>query len=277
MTGPGEGARDVDGEGARELRIDDLAREAGTTVRNVRAYQDRGLLAPPRRDGRVAYYGEDHLARLGLIGSLLERGFTLGNIAELIEGWHNGLGLGDLLGLGSQVAAPFTDEVADVGTPAEITERYGLAPDDRSAVERSLAVGLVEVDGDELRVPSPRLLRAGIELHRAGVPFDALFDELRRLRADIEVVAERMVRLIVTHVFEPHLVDGLPDPSKAAELAEAMTRIRPLATTVVDAELARALQARSTAELGARLTELLAAHEAAAPTADPEPADAAPA
>ena len=35
---------------AIDYRIDELAREAGTTVRNVRAYQDRGLLPPPRLD-----------------------------------------------------------------------------------------------------------------------------------------------------------------------------------------------------------------------------------
>src|SRR3546814_2435836 len=32
-----------------EYTIDELARVAGTTVRNVRAYQDRGLLSPPER------------------------------------------------------------------------------------------------------------------------------------------------------------------------------------------------------------------------------------
>lgn len=31
-----------------EYRIDELARLAGSTVRNIRAYQDRGLLPPPR-------------------------------------------------------------------------------------------------------------------------------------------------------------------------------------------------------------------------------------
>ena len=46
-----------------DYRIDDLARAAGTTVRNVRAYQERGLLPPPRREGRVALYGDAHLAR----------------------------------------------------------------------------------------------------------------------------------------------------------------------------------------------------------------------
>lgn len=243
-----------------ELRIDDLARAAGTTVRNVRAYQDRGLLAAPRRSGRVALYDQDHLARLRLIGSLLERGFSLANIGELIDGWREGLGLGELLGLGTEVAAPFSDEVADVGTPAEIAERYGLPLDDPVAAAEALAFGLVEVAGDRLRVPSPRLLHAGIELQRAGVPSAALFAELRALRADIEGVADRMVRLITTHVFDPHLADGLPDPAVAAELAEALARIRPLATTVVNAELARALQARSTAELTTRLGELLAAH-----------------
>ena len=37
----------------REFTIDELARVAGTTVRNVRAYQDRALLAPPERRGRA--------------------------------------------------------------------------------------------------------------------------------------------------------------------------------------------------------------------------------
>ncbi|MDT7598572.1 MAG: hypothetical protein QOK26_649, partial [Pseudonocardiales bacterium] len=41
-----------------EYRIDELARFAGTTSRNVRAYQERGLLPPPRKEGRVGIYTE---------------------------------------------------------------------------------------------------------------------------------------------------------------------------------------------------------------------------
>ena len=62
----------------RQLRIDDLARESGVSVRNVRAYQERGLLQPPQRVGRVAFYGEEHLKRLSVIVSLLERGYKIG-------------------------------------------------------------------------------------------------------------------------------------------------------------------------------------------------------
>src|SRR5687768_2206317 len=99
-----------------DYRIDDLAREAGATVRNVRAYQDRGLLPPPRREGRVGIYTDAHLARLRLIGQLLERGYTLANIAELVDAWERGHGLGDLLGLGAALAEPFSDEA-----PARLT------------------------------------------------------------------------------------------------------------------------------------------------------------
>ena len=37
--------------GEAEYTIDELAREAGATVRNIRAYQERGILPPPRRQG----------------------------------------------------------------------------------------------------------------------------------------------------------------------------------------------------------------------------------
>ena len=46
-----------------EYSIDELARVAGTTVRNVRAYQDRGILPPPERRGRNGVYNHTHLAR----------------------------------------------------------------------------------------------------------------------------------------------------------------------------------------------------------------------
>jgi DNA-binding transcriptional MerR regulator len=244
-----------------DLRIDDLAHAAGTTVRNVRAYQDKGLLPPPRRDGRVAWYSPAHLARVRLVGSLLERGFTLANIGELLDRWGQGQELGDLLGLGRQLTGPFTDEVADTGTPAEITERYGLDLDDLDAAAESLRLGLVEIapDGATIRVPSPRLLRAGVELHRAGMPYADLFAELHRLRADVEAIAERFVHLVTRTVIEPRLVDGLPIPGEAAELGELVQRIRPLATTVVSAELARALRLRARAELGERLSDAVAA------------------
>lgn len=262
-----DGQPDVDAGQAEGLRVDEVARVAGTTVRNVRAYQDRGLLPPPRRVGRIAWYGPDHVDRLKLIGSLLDRGFTLASIGTLLDAWTQGLDLGQLLGLGAQLVGPYSDEAPDEGPLAEVAERYGLVLDDAEGVGQALAFGLVEVDGDHIRVPSPRLLRAGLELRAVGVPVEVLFDELRRLRADAEAMADRFVPMVVANVLDPHFVDGMPPEGKAPELAAVVQRIRPLATTVVAAELARALQARAEAELGARVTALLAEARGAEPEA----------
>src|SRR6185437_14658101 len=44
---------------ADELTIDELARETGMTVRNIRAHQSRGLLPPPEVRARTGYYGPE--------------------------------------------------------------------------------------------------------------------------------------------------------------------------------------------------------------------------
>src|SRR2546425_8094285 len=126
-----------------EYRIDELAREANTTVRNVRAYQDRGLLPPPRRSGRVGLYTDAHLARLRLIGQLLERGYTLANIAELVSAWERGQDIGELLGLEAALVQPWSDEVAGTITTDELNEIFG---DDPDALREAVKLGLLEPD-----------------------------------------------------------------------------------------------------------------------------------
>ena len=46
-------ARPNSASGSGEYRIEELARLAGTTTRNIRVYRDRGLLHPPLRVGRL--------------------------------------------------------------------------------------------------------------------------------------------------------------------------------------------------------------------------------
>jgi DNA-binding transcriptional MerR regulator len=89
-------------------RIEDLAYRSGTTVRTIRAYQDRGLLPPPGRRGRANVYDASHLARLRQIAGLLQRGFTLASIKELLEAWDTGRGLGAVLGLDDAAGRPWS-------------------------------------------------------------------------------------------------------------------------------------------------------------------------
>jgi DNA-binding transcriptional MerR regulator len=242
----------TNGGGRGEYRIDELAQRAGTTVRNVRAYQDRGLLAPPRRVGRVGIYDDRHLSRLRLINQLLERGYSLANIAELVTAWEQGHNLGELIGLEAAHTGPWSDEVPITVDAADLAAVFG--EDDR-ALDTAIRLGIIEPDGERFRINSPRLFQAGAELVAAGIPLDAVMANARALQRDMDRVAARFVQLVTTHVFDP-LGDRLPK-EEVPRLAEVVQRLRPLAQMAVDAELARAMERQVRAQLGDRLGRLL--------------------
>jgi DNA-binding transcriptional MerR regulator len=68
-----------------DLTIEQLAAESGMTVRNIRAHQARGLIAPPEVRMRVGYYGPEHVAALQLIRELQHDGFNLAAIKRLLS------------------------------------------------------------------------------------------------------------------------------------------------------------------------------------------------
>src|SRR5829696_7345551 len=68
-----------------DLTIDDLAREVGLSVRNVRSHQARGLLPPPEVRGRIGYYGPEHINRIRLIQELQAEGMKLDGIKRLLR------------------------------------------------------------------------------------------------------------------------------------------------------------------------------------------------
>ena len=68
------------------MRISDLARAGGVGVETVRFYQRKGLLAVPRGDAPAGrHYDEEDLRRLRYIKQAQTAGFTLAEIARLIE------------------------------------------------------------------------------------------------------------------------------------------------------------------------------------------------
>jgi DNA-binding transcriptional MerR regulator len=79
--------------------IDELARVAGVTARNLRAFQSQGLLAAPRLVGRVGRYDPSHLDRVRAVQRLQARGFSLAGIKALFDAHDQGQTLGAILGL----------------------------------------------------------------------------------------------------------------------------------------------------------------------------------
>ncbi|MFJ7048255.1 MerR family transcriptional regulator [Streptomyces sp. NPDC101112] len=203
--------------------MEELAREAGITVRTLRFYRERRLIPPPRREGRIAWYDDTHLARLRTISALLERGHTLNGIAELAEAFDQGRDVGELLGLG----AP-TEETPVRLTPEALADHFGdqATPENLSA---ALDLGYLATDGGEIVHISRRLLEVSAALVREGIPLADVLATGRQVRTHAEALATLFTDLILNH----------PDHTP-----EDLERLRPLAKSVAEAELSMALDRR---------------------------------
>lgn len=137
------------------LTVDELAEVTGVSVRNIRYYASLGLLPPPERRGRIAYYGPEHRARLDLTVALQDHGFTLHAIERYLARLPEDVTVEDLAMQRAMITSwttPDAEEVLrdigrelrrlglsrDVITAAhELTERHldALATDLRTLLE----------------------------------------------------------------------------------------------------------------------------------------------
>ena len=231
----------MDQSGSEGMRIADLARASSLSVRNIREYQDRGLLPPPRRDGRLAWYDEEHLVRLRLISRLLDRGYTIAVIRDLLDAWSAGRDLHDVLGLETTVSRPWTDEQPGRATLLQLRRRFRgqLTP---GRLRRAVRLGLVEPSGAGFTVPSPRLLDAGTDLVAAGIPLTTVLDLVEHVQADLAVPADRFVRMVLDQLIPPGTPDGLPRGDELPEATRTVETLRPHAQLAVTALFARAMR-----------------------------------
>ncbi|MFB6809040.1 MerR family transcriptional regulator [Streptomyces sp. NPDC056387] len=247
--GTDEGADGGAEGGAHRARYrrEELASAAGVKVRNLRYYQERGLLPPPRREGRIAWYSADHLTRLRLISDLLGRGYTVNGIAELLHAWEAGGGLSQLLGLERAMTRDWVQEEPVTMTLTELRELFGpaaTAEDTRRAAE----LGYVRIEGDRVTHQSRRLLEATLTLVHQGVPLAEVLDAGDFVQAQAAALADRFVGLFRRHVVGPDGLEHL-SASQLDHISEAAAALRPVAGEVVAAEFARAMARRVEAEV----------------------------
>lgn len=239
---------------AGELTIDALAHEGGSTVRNVRAYQDRGLLPPPTRRGRKGFYSQLHLARLRLIVGLLGRGFSLGNIQELVAAWQQGRELSEVLGLEDELTRPWSREVPTLVSATGLARLLGgYRPSD---LARAIELGIIDREGLRFRVVSPKIVTVASELSRIGVPIADLLDIMAGLRRNVEVVAEQFITVIVRALD----LEGdrlLPSSTDVSQVATLIARLRAQVGDAVEAEASRAIEAALDKFLGKRLSQVI--------------------
>lgn len=252
-----------------EYRIEELASVTGTTVRTLQSYRNKGLLPPPRRQGRVALYSDDHVARLDLIADLIARGYSLNAASEVLEGLGRGDRIRDLLGLDDTIEdAPVAAPVVTIGQLAA-----SIGQDD-AEMARLVDLGVLRPTGDAYDGPPadqphqidlPAVLNAGTALVAAGIPLSAVIDEGFRLRHDAQVIARRFVELAVRHVIDE---GALTPGSPASSVTDLVQELVPHAPTVVAELVDAALRDSIHDEIARQIGHLLSAEEAAAADAD---------
>jgi DNA-binding transcriptional MerR regulator len=226
-----------------EYRIEELARLAGTTTRNIRVYRDRGLLHPPLRVGRIALFNDTHLTRLRLVTSLLDRGYNIAHVHEMLSAWEQGKNLGDMLGLESAIAGSWATEKPE---RMSVPDAKRLVDDD-AGFERLIGLGVVRLEdsGDvqEAVVVRPKLIEAFNEIRQYGVASEKLIDLHEQIAPLIDQISGLLVQTGVEHVVH-HIKPGaaLPPDTEVAELITMLVRFRTQAVSAVSATLAFSIE-----------------------------------
>jgi len=238
-----------------EYRIDDLARLAGTTTRNIRVYRDRGLLHPPLRVGRIALFNDTHLTRLRLITSMLDKGYNIAHVHEMLNAWEQGKDVGDMLGLESAIAGSWATEKPERMSVADAKRLV----DDDAGFERMFGLGIIRLEDGEAVVVRPKLIEVFNEIRQYGVATDKLIDLHAGITPLIDQISGMLVQAGIEHVLDRIKPgEALPPDTEVAELITMLVRFRTQAVSAVSATLAFSIESTIESAVGQILGDFIA-------------------
>jgi DNA-binding transcriptional MerR regulator len=222
------------------MRVEDLAGRADVSVDTIRFYQKRRLLPPPAREGRVGWYGPEHLERLGRIRELQGRGLTLALIGRLVRG--------ELDPVDEPLAAALVSADAEGDVPeafltlAELADSSGVPLALLEAVAREgLLVPRVHDGEARYTEADARIVGIGLRLLEEGLPLPDLLALARRQHETTRAIAEEAVAMFDAYVRAPLRAADLSDDEKAQRLVEAFKVLLPSVTALVAHHFRRVL------------------------------------
>ena len=213
-----------------EMRVEQLSVQADVSVDTIRYYQSKSLLSPPRREGRIAWYGDEHLARLTRIRTLQQRGFTLATIARLVSGELDAADealLSQLSGLTKADDDVTGDEVGGLVALDEPT--YTL---DELATLTAMPLALLKaLEAEGLLIPTRRggqprytdadvaASQAGLRLLEWGIPLTDLLELARRHNEATEATARQAVEMFARQIRDPLRAGARPDALSESDVS----------------------------------------------------------
>jgi DNA-binding transcriptional MerR regulator len=204
------------------------------TVRTVRFYASEGLLPPPRRQGRVAYYDQRHRLRLDLIRTLQEHGYTLSAIQRVLDRIPEDAPPAEYA-VQSAVLAPWLPDQTEDVDRAALERRLGARLEDEQ-LDYLAAVGALVRRADGRFAVSPAMLGHAAELMTLPVPPDVLRESAAIIAEHATAVANGLTELFARAIWGPYQRGEIDHEQVVAIL----DRMRPLALQGLLGAFARA-------------------------------------
>jgi DNA-binding transcriptional MerR regulator len=220
-------------------RVEQLAAACDVSVDTVRYYQSRGLLPPPSREGRVAWYDGEHATRIREVRSLQRKGLTLAAIKRVLRG---DLARADADLAAAVHAASGAGEREELLGLEEFAKRSGVPASLIQAVEREgIKLGRT-VGGEERYTASDiEMVRGALRLLEVGLPLGELLALARDANDAMLKLADRAVELFDEHVRKPIRDTAGSDRAAATQLVEAFDTLLPAVTNLVANHFRRVL------------------------------------
>jgi DNA-binding transcriptional MerR regulator len=228
-----------------EYRIEDLAASAGEKIDTIRYYQAKGLLPRPRKVGRTAVYGDEHIRVLHAIRAYQEQGFPLALIKRLLAGEDSSKS-GALLRAVSKASGSRTLTRAELAAESGVPEAI-LA----SLQAADLLVPTRGNDGRELFSETDlEMAKAGLTLLSEGFPMDELIQLAMRHARAVEEVCDGAIAL-----FDEHVRKVGSTGADTSAVTETFRTLLPATTKLVAMHFQRTLLHRALERLRARAEE----------------------
>ncbi len=229
----------------RLLTVDQLAVATGLTVRTTRYYAGLGLLPPPTRRGRMAYYGEEHQARLELIRALQDHGFTLAAIERYLGRVPLDATVEDLA-MQRAMLTSWTGGRRESLTrqQVEAKSRRRLSDADLARLENLQALRRV---GDRYEPLAP--FDVAVKMIDLDVPVDSVVEAGAAITRHMDALADELTVILRTLVLAPFREQPHTDEDQA-RLERTVSRLRQLTLEAVVAGFQRAANQVITRSLG---------------------------
>ena len=215
--------------------VDELAAATGMTVRTTRYYAGLGLLPPPSRRGRMAYYTQAHRGRLELIRALQDHGFTLSAIEKCLARVPADASAEDL-SIQRAMLTSWGPGNRDSITrrQLEARARRRLSEED---IQRLVNIYAIRLDGEQFEPLAP--FDVALRLIELDIPVDSMEEAAEAINRHMDSLADELTHILRTRVLTPFRGREHSEADKAA-FEQTMSRLRQLTLEAVVAGFQRA-------------------------------------